>query len=104
MVKLSLLERLVLTSSLPKTGGAVEFSLKADILEKIKLTQEDIEKYEIKDLPNGGGVRFNSEGKTATFEINFTETEFGFIKNHLKNLDAKKTLTDNTYRLFKIFC
>lgn len=103
MVTFTLADRLILRSSLPVRGGAVSFLIKADIIEKIKLTTEEIEEFEIKDL-EGGGIKFNKLGGAAIFEIGFSETEFQFIKTHFKDLDDKKQLTDQTYKLFKMFC
>jgi len=102
MKSLTLIHRLLLIANLPKKGGSVSFAIKSDIIDKTKLTQEEITKYEISDTDVG--VKFNKEGGKVKFDIKYTDAECVFIEKFLNSLDKEEKLTDATYSLFKVFC
>ena len=102
MIKLTLLDRLVLTSIMPSKGGLKEITFGKSIGEKVQITAEELEKFEIKSI-DGGGLAWNKEGQDAEFEYDLLDVESVFIKDTLKKLDTDKELTKDHLRLVELF-
>ena len=102
MKSLSIVNRISLRVNLPKIGGSVALSLKESIVDKIKITSDEIEKYELKDAERG--IQMSKDGLAAEFDIDFSDPELDLIKKHLRKMDDEEKLNDAAYALFKIFC
>ena len=100
-MKLSLTERLQFVTLLPEKGDFVTLTLKADIVRKIALTQEEITEWEVKSS-DGHSFTWNAE-KAQDKEIDFTEAEKALVVRKLKELDAAQALDDVTYAFHKRF-
>ena len=97
---LTLKERFSLPSILPTQGGFTKLVIKNDIIDKIKITQEEIKEFEIES--NGQEVKWNTT-KEKDLEVDFTELESNLIKECLSTLDKEEKLNDETFGLYNKF-
>lgn len=95
----TLKDRITLMISLPSKGTFNDLILRKDVLKKIELTQEELEKYNIQSV--GGGVTWNPN--EDIFFIEFTELEKDYIKKALKALDDKKEAQPEHLTLWEMF-
>mgnify|MGYP001591237866 CR=1 FL=1 len=103
-VKISLSERYVLIDALPKTGDYNEVKIGRSIVEKIDLTDEEIEKYKIVSTPTGNGQSNLTWLPTEElFEFNFSEIEVAFITLQFIKFNQEKTLNNARVNLYEIF-
>lgn len=99
-MKLTLKERLVLISVLPVKGAFEELIVLQDIKDKIKVTQEDVEKANFKT--NEKGVTWE-EGKIEDLLVEFTKLEAEAVEKAFGELSDKKELHEEQVPLFKNF-
>jgi len=86
---LTIYDKLTIPSFLPDKGGIEEVTICADVREKIRLTQSDIKKYNIKTI--GNNVSWNEIGEKPQ-KVDFTELEEELIVNAFKKANEKKEL------------
>jgi hypothetical protein len=98
-LKLNLSDRLLLGNFLPEKTGLKDLIIKNDILDKTKITQEDILKYQINETEKA--TTWNKDGVLAVFEIEFTELEILLLKSSIKDLAEKKELMMHHLNLAK---
>ena len=101
-MKLSLVNRIILSSSLPKEGKFETLIILEDVKNKVKITQEELAEYEIKSLETGG-LSWNEKGVSAELEVTFTEAEKGEIVKILKKMSEEEKLTTDHVPLYKLF-
>lgn len=101
-MKLLLSDRIILnfTDLLPKKGKFEEMVAVEDIAKKVKLTQEDFKKYNIRTNENGAIVCDSTEEE---FDYEFTELELAAIKKALKNAEEKGELFRDYLHLYRLF-
>ncbi len=100
-MKIKLVHRITLPSIFPEKSSFEKLIIIGDIQNKIKLTQEDIVKYEVKSENNI--ITWNEEGTKSEFDVEFTESESNLIADLLKNMSKEETLTAQTFELYKLF-
>lgn len=100
-MKLSIKDRLLLINLLPQKGNFVTMTIREDLFNKIKISQEEIEVTEMHSTDAGVTWNTDKEGEERLFE--FSELEIEMVKNILKSLDEKKELTADTIDLYKLF-
>lgn len=98
-VKLNPIERIVLTGSLPKESDLKTMWIVKDIKEKIKLTQDEIAKFNIKQSNEGVIVEKNDQKR----EFEFTPLEQNEIKLMLEKLSKEKKVSESHISLFESF-
>ena len=98
-MKLRIKERITLLNLLPSQGNITSMTIKYDLKEKIKITQEEIVGMELQE--SDGLIKWN-DSKDLGKDIEFTELELKMIKDILKELDEKKQLNDDTFNLLKL--
>ena len=96
-VKLSIGERLIVPGVLPQKGSFEDILVKDDFVKKIRFTQEELEKYEIKQ--DGQGLKWNDP--KVRFEYELTELEEALIKKQLTEMSNKKELGQEHISLYK---
>ena len=99
-MKLGIKDRISLLTILPQQGDFVTLTIKQDLVEKIKITQEEIKELEIK---SENGSTFWNPKKEVEMELEFTELEEKLVKDSLEGLNTKKSLNDDTFNLYKKF-
>ncbi len=92
-------DRITLMISLPSKGTFNDLILRKDVLKKIELTQEELEKYKIKS--EGNGVTW--EPTEDKFPIEFSESEKNYVRESLKELDKKKEAQPEHLTLWELF-
>ena len=97
-MKLTLLERLVGLSILVKEGDIVFLRARRSIEDKIGLTAEEIEKYEVKASPEGG-VEW-SPSVPEYFEIDLKPSEIKILYDALEEMNKRKKLTPEHLSLY----
>ena len=98
-MKLTLLERIVLPSILPAKGTFENMIVRRDIMERVKINQEELEKYQIKSLD--GGLKW--EPTADEFDYEFSEIEKILIVQSLKSLSEKGEISPDHLSLYKKF-
>ena len=96
---LTLLDRILLPNSLPAKDSFDKLVIRNDVLEKVNLDQEDLEKYKVQSV--GGQTKW--EPNEDTFEIDFTEAEINYVRETLRGLSDKKELSHQHVRLYDTF-
>ena len=100
-MELTLKDRIILTTIFPKETSFEKMIIKRDIMKKIDITPEEVEKYEI--VSSEKGVTWKIEGNTTTIEVELSESEVNFIATILKELSAQEKITDELYDIYKLF-
>lgn len=100
---LTVLERIELQIVLPKEGKYIEMTLAGRIVEKIKLTSEEIESYELKELPDNRGIQGKEWRDKETSVFEFTDNELKLVQKELKKLDEEGKLSLSLIKLYDKF-
>ena len=100
-MKIKLIDRITLPSIFPEKSSFEKLIIIGDINNKIKITQDEITKFDIKTKDNS--VTWNEEGAKSEFDIEFTESESNMIAELLKKMSKEETLTVQTLELYKLF-
>ena len=99
-VSLKVLDRLILSVTLPQTGNFVSMLTAADIKEKVKLTAEEQTAISLRDGPNGPVWNMAAD---VPVEFVFTVPETGLINQTLEKMDKEQKLTIDHVGLYKAF-
>lgn len=86
---------------LPKENDFAGLVIKSDLVNKIKITQDEIKEFEIKNLRDG--VISWNEKKEKDLEVELTDLETQMVKDILTEMDKEKKLTDEHVELYKKF-
>lgn len=98
---LSLSDRINLVNVLPQEGTWDKLTISEDVEDKIKITQKEIEEYEIKVHPTH--VAWGEKGGNAKWDYNFNTLEIELIEESLKNLESSGKLNKQIKNLYKMF-
>lgn len=99
-MNLSVKERLNVPSILPREGTYSDMVVKADIISKVTLPQEEIAEIGLKQVENG--LTWDPS-KAKDKEIEFSKLETELMSRQLKALDETGKLTDDTVSLYEKF-
>lgn len=97
-MKFSVKDRIVLPPILPSEGSYTDMVIRRDLIEKLTLSQKEIEEFEVK--VDGGQITWD-EKKAKEKDVELTELELGLLRKSLKKLDDDKKLTDDFIDLYK---
>lgn len=86
-------------ASLPEKGTFEKQIIKKDLLEKISITQKDVEKYSIVEV--GDRLNWKQIDGSDSDEFEFSELEEHFLKALLKKQDEDGELHDDLVNLYK---
>ena len=100
-MELSILDRLMIQSIIPSRGKIEDMIMRADILEKIKITQEEVEKFNIEE--NEKGVKWDKSGDEHKIEVEFTELEKMLLVSNLKKASDNQDLPAAAIGVYKKF-
>jgi len=93
--KLSIKERVLLTTMLPERASLEEQILSKEIFNKITLSEEEKKRVNWKvekDAAGGGRFLFDPETKIEK-EIDFPEAELNFMRDRFAEISKKKEIT-----------
>jgi hypothetical protein len=101
-VKLNLKDRFIIGELLPQKANRLTMVIARDILNKIDITQNDIEEYGI--TIEGNGYKWNPEKGVIEKEYDFTEAEINVLIEGINELDKSNGITlDMINTVEKIF-
>ena len=99
---LTILERLVSTNLIPPTGDMLYLRMRYDLIEKLGLSGEEIEKYAFVEDKTTGNVKWNPDIPQET-EVELTDAEVRVITENLQQMNKDRTLTPNHMTLYEKF-
>ena len=101
-VTFKLTDRLLANSLLPEMGDLITQSLVRSILEKVSITPQEIQDWEIKATvgPDGKGsnITWNVE-KEVPKEVELFDPEIGLLKEGVRKLIEEKRVSQQNYNL-----
>jgi hypothetical protein len=100
-MELTVLERLILLSVLPKEGDFTTLKIVRKLREDLSFTEEEHAKLNFQTQENGG-VAWKMEGDIPR-EIKIGEKASDIIVEVLKKLNTEKKLTENHFSLYEKF-
>ena len=100
-MELTVLERMVLQSLLPKESDYT--TLKLVRIAREELSFDDIENQKLKFVQDGDQVRWNENTDVKDKEIEFGEVVTLMIVAELKKLEGEKKLKDEHFTLYEKF-
>lgn len=98
-LKLSIKERVLIPDILPQAGHKLQQIIVRSLLAKAEFTPEEIDKYGL--TISSQGVAWNEIAKTATFEIEFSETEISILREAAILLDKEARVTQHNLSLIE---
>ena len=97
-MKLTIKERIQLSSMLPKQAGMIEMILVREMTQRITLTSKEIEEYKI--IENEKGIFWTGD---IEIDVEFNPSEIKILKESVKKFDEDKLITlDNLDLCVKI--
>lgn len=99
-MKLSVLERIVLLSILPKEGNILTVRVVRELRKDVEFTEDELKKFSLQ-VENQKTVW--DRNADAEVEIEISESQCGIIKGALKQLDDLKKLTQDHVSLYDKF-
>jgi len=101
-VALSIKNRIMTFGLLPETGNIQTVKMVRELREELAFTEEENEKYNLNISPQDGSYKWNKEADEEK-NVDFPGVMVEVIKGVLKDMDEKKSLTDNHIDLYDIF-
>jgi len=87
-IKLTFFDRISIPTMFPEKATFADGIIYDDIRTKIKITQEEVTTYKIRNTQDGSGVEWDKEPEGG-IEFELTDAETTLIKKAFKELDAK---------------
>lgn len=101
MVKLSFLDRVMITTLFPREWTFSKLIIRKDVLDKVEIKQQDFVNYEI--VEQGWNLKWNPEKTPEFFDIEFTELENWEISENLRQLSNEWKMTIQHIDLYRKF-
>jgi len=98
-VNLTVGDRIILPTILPSKGSYEDLIVQGDIMDKVRMTQEETEKFGIKQIRD----QIAWTDVESEFEYEFSELEEGIIIRTLSEMSTRKELSQNHIGLYKKF-
>ena len=105
-MRLTIAERMSLLDLLPLQGNVVTLRLVQDLRMKVALTGEEIDKWQVKQIPSESGgvlVRWAPEFDKTRTEIPMSDHEKGIVTREIMQRESKSQLTMNALPLYDYF-
>jgi len=100
-MKLTVIERIQISSLLPTEGSFVKLQTARNILTSIKFSEKEISLLEMKDVENGQ-ISWRTD-KEEIKEIDFSDNQKELIKSILVKLDQDEKLPNSLFDLYTTF-
>lgn len=100
MKELTVGERLVICSILPKESSFITIRLVRNLISRLALSAAEIEEFELRE--EGGMAKWNTKGATPK-EFEFEQVELDLIKKQLTDLDSKGKLNIEMFSVYEKF-
>jgi len=89
-IKLNLWERFTLPTVYPKRGSYADHVVVRDLNRKLEITQDEVDKHSITQLPDGSFTWSNAGSSEKEFE--FTDFEIRTIRNNIQQANSANNL------------
>lgn len=99
-MKLSVFERVILLDILPKEGDFQTIKILSELREALSFSEQE---YKVCEIRFEGGHVFWNEATATKKDIKIKDKATEIIVNALKDLDAKKKITDGCLSLYEKF-
>ncbi len=99
-MKLNLSERVFLLGLLPVTGKYESLILMKSIDNKIKITSQEVNDYDIVTIENG--LQWNNKGAVSIKDVKFNDAEQKVIHDLLKSTSESEKLPLQLMNLYKL--
>lgn len=94
-MQLHIKDRIYFPNIMPRTGTFLEFNLKKSITQKVAITDEDKEHFNIKTDQERGIITWDNEKDMAEpLEVSFTADELDFLKKSCEKLTEQENTDD----------
>ena len=90
-ITFSVLERLQLSDLLPKSGKLIEMELARGILDKTRITAEEVAEYGLRDTADGKITWDKEKAQEKAFTLE--DVEINLLQNGVNDLDRKGEIT-----------
>lgn len=87
-VKLTFFDRISIPQMFPEKATFADAIIYDDIRQKLKITQNEITTYNIRNTPDNAGVEWDSEPQGG-IDVDLTDAEMKLIKKSFDELDKK---------------
>jgi len=105
-VRLTISERMSLLDLLPLQGNVVTLRMVMSLREKVALTEEEIDKWQVKQIRNEGGgvlVQWAPKFDKTRVDIPMSDHEKGVVTREIMQRESKGQLTINALPLYDYF-
>lgn len=94
-MNLNVKDRVLLLNMLPQNGNLTTMSLIMEIVKKLRLTPDEVDRYEYEETE--GGVKINPSKINEAVEIDFNVSELNLLQEAVRKLDS-----DNQINLYNV--
>lgn len=96
-MELNIIDRIYIPAILPQENTFMEFNLKRGIINKVSITQEDAEKYHIKEDTKNKRTTWDIDiDRENPLVVDFSREELAYLKSACEKL-ADKPAPDNLW-------
>jgi len=91
---------------LPRQGNVLTLRIIVDLQKKIALTEEEIKKYDVKQVKSEGGgvfIQWAPEFDEHRVDVSISDHEKGVISREIMQLESQGKLTMNSLPLYDYF-
>lgn len=98
-MKLTVLDRVLLQSSLPEKDSFDKLLIRKDIFAKVEFNQEELQEFGVKATDN----QVHMAKPNEETDLKFTESEVNYVCEALKAISDKKELTPQHMHIYDLF-
>lgn len=96
-MELNIIDRIYIPTILPQENTFMEFNLKRGIINKVTITKEDVEKYNIKEDAENRRTTWDIDiDRKNPLVVNFSREELDYLKSACEKL-ADRPAPDNLW-------
>ena len=93
-------ERISIVQVMPEKDNFEGLIIREEIINKVKITSDEIEAHNIETDKNGG-ISWQDNG--VTFNYDFNMPQINYLRENLRELSEKKELNAALLNIYKIF-
>lgn len=93
-MKLSILDRIQMSSLMPERGNLIDMTLQDDIGTKVRVTQEEMAATSFAQEPSPQGVTYKwDRAKEVSLNVDMTPMEVDYLNKQVDRLDKESLIT-----------
>ena len=90
-IKLGIRERIFFKGILPQKAGYIKQIIAIGIINKVAVSNQEVQEFDLKDLPSGMIEWNKDKAKEKVFKFN--QVEYEFLKEQVEKLDKEEGIT-----------